>query len=239
MRDLLLVIPGHLGKDVGATAALKSDGIGSHLFSNTLGMQEERWINLQQAIGFCLAHALSDIKNDLKVLLVIPNNNDGFFYDKGLIKVHNFNKDVFTLKDRVDLANSMDADVIEFHNNSAPFTASGFETLCFSKEDDMGNLSESFMACEYINNSVQKNMNTKIRGTKPIYDNIKKEYIDREIFLLKSVKNISIITESGFMSSKTDLSNIDVDLDSYNEQMGASIWLGYRDFYLSQRRKND
>ena len=90
---------------------------------------------------------------------------------------------------------------------------------------------------KYINSTDGFNKNYKIRNIKPIYDYANQKYIDREIFLLKSTKNNCVLTESGFMSNEKDLANIDVDLDSYNEQMGASIWLGYRNFYLYMKEK--
>lgn len=230
MRRLLLVIPGHLGKDVGATATLESDGDGSPSFLARL--QEERWMNLQQCIGFCLAHALSDIKNDLEVRLVIPKNIGFEMYDKGMIKIHKVETEIFSLQQRVNLVNNLNADVIEFHNNAAPFKASGMETLCFSKKDSKGSTSESFLISENILSSVVKNMNWKNRGVKPIFDRDQNKYIEREIFLLKSTNNNAIITEVGFLSDKKDLENIDVDLDSFNEQIGAAIWLGYRESFL-------
>lgn len=231
MRSLLLVIPGHLGKDVGATATLKSDGDGSPSFLGKL--QEERWINLQQAIGFCLAHSLSPLRIELDVRLVIPNNKDQQFFDKGLIKVYDVCKSVFGLTDRVELANRLNADVIEIHNNAAPFAASGFETMCFAKEDATGKITESYQIADAIMKSAQKNMSAKVRGTKPIYDHKKKQYIEREIYILKSTLNNCVITEAGFLSNTGDLNNIDVDLDGYNEMIGASIWLGYQEAYTT------
>lgn len=230
MKKLLLVIPGHLGKDVGATATLESDGDGSFSFY-TLKMQEERWINLQQAIGFCLGYALSDLQKILQVRLVLPKNSDLGFYDNGLINIYDFQKSVFSLEDRVKLANELDADVIEIHNNSAEFQASGFETLCFSKEDKNGKITESYGICEEIMNSIKNNMKIKIRNINPIYDYKQQKYIGRQIYLLKNVKNNCIITEGGFISNKKELRLLDVDLDSYNEQMGACIWIGYSNYF--------
>lgn len=231
MKKMLLVIPGHLGKDVGASATLESDGGGSPSFLGIL--QEERWINLQQAIGFCIAHASSSLNSLLDVRLVLPRNSPLGFYKTGLINVLEFKNEVFTLQDRVNLINSMDADAIEIHNNAAPFSANGFESLCFCKENKNGVISESYRSAEFINNSVKKNMNAKIRGVKPIFNFSQNKYIDREIFILKSTNNNCIITEGGFLSDKNDLSNIDVDLDGYNEMMGASIFLGYKEAFLN------
>lgn len=239
MRSLLLVIPGHLGKDLGATATLDSDGVGSQLFFNELGMQQERWINLQQSIGFCLAWSLSPLRDKADVRLVVPDNSELKIYTGGMIKILDAKREVFTLKDRVDLANSMDADVIEIHNNSAPFKASGFETLCFSRENRFGETTESYQICQDIHESVVSNMRVKDRGIKPIYDYRSSKYIEREIYLLKNTKGNAIITEAGFMSSKDDLSLIDVDLDGYNEQIGACIWLGYQKWLTKRLGENN
>lgn len=237
MKRILLVIPGHLGKDVGATATLSSDGVGS-LSSFVATMQEERWINLQQAISFCVAHATSDLKTELDVRLVVPSNKDLGIYGGGLIRLHDMNKEYFGLEDRVKLANDLDADVIEFHNNSAPFAASGFESLCFTKENSKGIISEGYLLCQEITESMKNNMKIKVREIKPIFDSKKNVYVDREIFIIKNVKNMCIITEAGFMSDKNELNKIDVDLDGYNEMIGASIWMGYREFYNKNKRIN-
>jgi N-acetylmuramoyl-L-alanine amidase len=229
VQRLLLVIPGHLGKDVGATATLKSDGDGSPSFTSVL--QEERWINLQQAISFCIAHKMSSLKTELKVMLVVPNNQKLKIFDKGMIDVYDFKKDYFGLEDRVKLANDLNADVIEFHNNSAPFAADGFETLCFAKTDPSGSLSEGFRIAESILNQAGALVGCKKRSVKPIYSHELKKFIDREIYIIKNVKNNCVITEAGFMSSNKDLTNIDVDLDGYNEQIGAAIWSGYEAVY--------
>lgn len=235
MKKLLLIIPGHLGKDTGATATLASDGVGS-LSSFVVQMQEERWINLQQAISFCIAHATSDLKNEVEVRLVVPSNAQLGIYG-GLIKIHDMNKEYFGLEDRVKLANDLDADVIEFHNNAAPFAASGFESLCFTKENSKGIISEGYLLCQEITNSMKNNMKMKVRDIKPIFDSQKNSYIDREIYIIKNCKNMCIITESGFMTDKKELSLLDVDLDGYNEQIGASIWLGYKEFYNKNKQR--
>jgi N-acetylmuramoyl-L-alanine amidase len=227
MKSLLLVIPGHLGKDVGATATLDSDGDGTPSFLGKL--QEERWINLQQAIGFCVAHSSSVIRDLLDVRLVLPKSVG--FFKGGPVGVLEHRGETLTLQDRVDLINGMDADAIEIHNNAAPFSASGFESLCFCRENKIGSLSESYQIASVINNSVMRGMGAKIRGVKPIFDHSRNVYVDREIFILKSVKNNCVITEGGFLSSPSDLANIDVDLDGYNEMMGASIFMGYAEIF--------
>lgn len=236
MKKILLIIPGHLGKDTGATATLESDGNGS-LSTFVAQMQEERWINLQQAISFCVAHATSDLKNTLEVRLVIPSNKLLGIFESGLIKVHDFGKEYFGIEDRVKLANDLNADVIEFHNNAAPFAASGFESLCFTKEDKNGIIAEGYLLCQEITNSMKNNMKIKTRDIKPIFDSKMNKYIDREIYIIKNVKNMCIITEAGFMSDKKEMSNLDVDLDGYNEQVGASIWMGYREFFNKNRQR--
>lgn len=223
MKELLLVFPGHLGKDSGAVTH-SQDMFGKET------EQEERYINLQQAISFVLASRLAPSLNYPKIVkLVVPQYVRRTMLCGGLIDVYDYQKDTLTLEDRVVLANSLDADVIEIHNNSAPFEASGFESLCFCKEDGSGKVSESFIISSKIQETVASLLKCKIRGTKPIYDYKTKAYIDRELYILKAVKNNAVITESGFMSNKKDIGNIDVDLDGYNEQMGVAMWLGYKE----------
>lgn len=229
MKQLLLAIPGHLGKDVGATATLDSDGNGSPSFVTK--MQEERWINLQQAIGFCLAWGLSDLSSELEVRLVVPKNIGFKMFGDGIIKIHEVDTEVFTLQQRVDLVNSLDADVIEFHNNAAPFVASGFEALVYSR------YAESFLIAKQITESVATRLKAKTRSITTIYDEDLNKFTGRKIFLLEKTKNNAIITEGGFMTNKGDLENIDLDLDGFNEQLGASIWLGYQKYILNKKAK--
>jgi len=210
MKKTLLIIPGHLGKDTGAVVELDGKTI------------EERWVNLQQCIGFCIAHESSIYKNLVDVKLVVPNGE----VKGGLIDVLNVNKGYFNLIDRANLANEMDADVIEIHNNFASFRAKGAEVLCYSLTDKDGKYSDGALIAEKILTELQK-LGIKYRGVKPIYDREKKEYVGRQLYLLRKTKNMALITEAGFMSNPEEIKLLDIDLDAWNEQIGALIWSGY------------
>ena len=226
MKDVLLVIPGHLGKDSGATASY--DGGGTVSIS-----VEERYVNLQQAIGLCLAHSVSPLKASKKVVLALPRQQGIEFYKNGLINVYVHDREYFGLTDRVALANDIDADVIELHSNSAEFSASGFEVLCYS-ENSNGVESKSYILSRNVMRSVKDNLNFKIRR---IATSVDKDgnLVGRDLYILKNTRNSAIITESAFMSDPNEIKLLDVDLDGFNEQMGAAIWLGYQRTVLEEK----
>lgn len=231
MRPTLLVVPGHLGKDVGATATLPSDtSPGGPLVDS---MQQERWINLQQAVSACVAAAVAPATG-VRARLVVPLGVD--VHEGGMVDVLRYPRAFFGLEDRVRLANELEADVVEVHNNAAPFAASGFETLCFSRTDAAGAVSESYRLADAIMQQATDRLRVKARGVKPIYDRVQGRYVEREIYILKAVKHTCVITEAGFLTDRGDLSRVDADLDGYNEQVGAAIWLGCLAAYNAARR---
>ena len=211
MKLHLLVMAGHLGKDSGAIA-----NNGDSLCTS---MQEERWINLQQALGFVLAHAANPFRKLVNVTLVVP---------KGIIATPLIDIDAveepLSLDKRVALANEMDADVIEIHNNAAPYVADGCEALCFSKYNRSGNLTESYILASNIVDEISLRLGIRKRGVFSSYDMQKEKYIGRPLHLLSATRNAAVITEAAFLTNRDELNKIDIDLDGYNETIGLCIW---------------
>lgn len=202
----LLIIPGHIGKDSGAV----------------IENEQEQYINLQQAISTCCATKLFDKYNDIS--LVVPK-------DIGHWKLINvIEVDLpFTINKRISLANSMNANVIEIHNNASNNQqACGSEVLCFSQYNESGTLNIGYLTGQNILKHLEK-LGLKNRGVKPIYDRFKNIYIGRKLPMLINTRQTSIIVETGFMSNKNELSKLDVDLDGFNEQVGLAIALGIKD----------
>lgn len=202
IKDTILIVPGHLGKDSGAIS----------------GNQEERYINLQQSISVCIAAKAAGYNN---IKLVVPNGEVSGY----LIDVVNVKDDNFSIADRIKLANDMNAVMIEIHNNSASFAASGSEILCFSKYDKNENLTQGYELGQNILENFKK-MGFRNRGVKPIFDRKINSFIGRKLPILMKIRKTSIIVEGGFMSNKEDLDKIDVDIDGINEQIGLAIFLG-------------
>ena len=192
MNSQLLVIPGHLGKDSGAIAPCG---------------EQERWINLQQAISFCVAAEAAQTEKN--VVLVVPNG-EVIPYN---IRVLNMKDRYFGLYDRINLANGLNADVLELHNNSSDdITAHGAEVLCWSDSPD----SDGFVLGSEILKEL-KRLRLKIRGVK----------VRKDLLLIKKTRNTSVIVETGFLSNPEDFKKIDVDIDGFNEQVGLALWKGY------------
>lgn len=224
----LLVIPGHLGKDPGAP-------INTHISDTHLALQEERFANLQQAAGFVLGYvahrdANPDDVKDLSIDLCLPEGLE--FYDTVLPVVRG--PEYFSINSRIDIVNSLGADVIEVHNNAVPFEARGAEALCFSKISRSGDVTWGYLLAEAMLSELTKVSGFRNRGVKPIYDRSLGRFIGRKLPILYKTRGAAIITESGFLSNVQEAAKLDVDLDYFNEQVGYLLWRG---FYKAWKRK--
>ncbi len=210
--DFLITV-GHLGKDTGAVSPYDADDA-----SGIEIQQQERWVNLQQVIGFMTAY-LGDGGEKPDIKLAIPK---GYIKDlclgTALIEVDD---DYFSLGDRVKLANNLGRSIIEFHNNSANFKAWGAEVICYNKKSKGYALGEAIM-----HNLVSAGM--KNRGVKTL------EELGRNLTLIADTDEIAIILEGGFLSDTRDMTNIDVDLDMYNEQYGVLVYQAVRDYWKTK-----
>jgi N-acetylmuramoyl-L-alanine amidase len=213
MMDFLITV-GHLGKDTGAVSPFDADDeAGIEM------QQQERWINLQQVLGFMSAY-LGDGGEKPDIKLAIPKGYiKNLCMDHALIEVDDDN---FSLKDRVDLANKLGRNLIEFHNNSAGFKAFGAEVICYSERSAGHTLGKLIMA--QLELAGMKN-----RGVKTL------EELGRDLYLIRKTAKVAIILEGGFLSDKRDATNIDVDLDFYNEQYGVLVYQAVRTFWNSTK----
>ena len=209
--DFLITV-GHLGKDTGAVSPYDADDA-----TGIKIQQEERWVNLQQVLGFMAAY-LGDSGKKPDIKLAIP---------KGVIKnlclgtaLIEVDDDNFSLSDRVKLANNLGRSIIEFHNNSAAFKAFGAEVICYSER------SSGFRLGTEIMNTLEKH-GMKNRGVKTLAE------LGRDLTLIKDTAKVAIILEGGFLSDSRDMTNIDVDLDFYNEQYGVLIYQALKKFWAS------
>ena len=211
--DFLITV-GHLGKDTGAVSPFDADDA-----SGIEMQQQERWVNLQQVLGFMSAY-LGDSGEKPDIKLAIPK---GYIKDlcmgHSLIEVDDQN---FSLSDRVNLANNLERNLIEFHNNSAGFKAFGAEVICYSER------SQGFQLGKVIMSELES-AGMKNRGVKTLAD------LGRDLYLIKKTAKVAIILEGGFLSDKRDATNIDVDLDFYNEQYGVLVYCAVRDFWKSNK----
>lgn len=209
MMDFLITV-GHLGKDTGAVSPYDADDA-----SGIKIQQEERWVNLQQCIGFMTAY-LGDSGKKPDIKLAIPKGYiKNLCLGSALIEVDDDN---FGLMDRVNLANRLERSIIEFHNNSASFAAWGAEVICYSER------SKGFTLGTVIMDTLEQ-AGMKNRGVKTLQE------LGRDLTLIKKTNKVAIILEGGFLSDKRDATNIDVDLDMYNEQYGVLVYQAVRQFW--------
>ena len=131
------------------------------------------------------------------------------------------------------VANDMDADLIEVHNNAAPFRAHGSEVLIYSDTNEHGRESLSHQLGGNILSSIGQSIGFMVRGIVSSYDRQEKTWTGRKLPILYRTKNTAIITEAGFLTNESDLDKIDVDLDGMNEQIGAAMYLGFIKTFLS------
>lgn len=210
--DFLITV-GHLGKDIGAVSPYDAD--------DATGLeiqQQERWINLQQVLGFMAAY-LGDSGEKPDIKLAIPKG-----YIKTLALGHaliEVDDDYFSLMDRVKLANNLERSIIEFHNNSAPFKAFGAEVICYSQKSKGYALGKTIM--DALESHGMKN-----RGVKTLQE------LGKDLTLISKTHKVAIILEGGFLSDQRDATNIDVDLDFYNEQYGVLVYQAVRDFWKTE-----
>ena len=230
MKNTILVMPGHLGKDTGAISPHEDTG------SDTpcVAPSQERWINLQQVIGFAVAHTASCLRKHVKACIAVPTD----IYARADLAGISITHGISSIASRVALANQLDADVIEIHNNAAQFNARGCEALCFSMKSNTGGISDSFRLATNTVEEISK-MGLKSRGVFPSYDRDKRQYVGRNLYLLRATKNAAVITEAGFLTSGKDMGGLDVDLDGFNEFVGLCIWRGWAKTWLETCSLNE
>lgn len=208
----LLVTVGHLGKDVGAVSPHDFDREDQIVVS-----QEERWSNLQQVIGFMTAYC-ADAGPKPNIKWAVPSGYvTNLAFGDALIEVDD---EKWTLGERAGLANRLGRWLIEFHNNAAPFEASGAEVIAWSVR------SQGYALGRYIMDELARH-GIKDRGVKTVQE------LGRPLALLRDTKAPAIILEGGFLTDKTDASYLDVDLDAWNEQYGLLVYRGVRAFHQS------
>jgi len=214
MKDKLLIIPGHLGKDTGAIGKPSEDIVGDF---GPPTSEKECWINLQQAIGFCIAWAASDLCTRVQVTLVVPNGE----VKPGLIDVIDMKgPKKFTLEKRVLLANSLSADMVELHQNAFSSSVVQGSEICVYRKFRRGKLSENTIVARAMLEELEK-LGLQSRGVKERPD----------LYSLRKTKHLSFVVESGFISNPRELRLLDVDCDGFNESVGLALWQGYSKAY--------
>lgn len=204
----LFVMVGHLGKDSGAAIAPGEEPYNGD--NVCYPHQDEVWANLQQAYGFMLGSVL-DPADNLKVVFVSPNG----VCEKLIFPVLDYEGN-FSLQARADLANHHDAYVVEIHNNANTNPSiSGAEMYCHAG-------TEAGAWASHILAELQKSgiKTRSIMGGDKLY-------------MVRNCKRACLITEAGYVSHRESARKLDVDMDGYNEQVGAVMWKGFKRAWLA------
>jgi N-acetylmuramoyl-L-alanine amidase len=199
-----LITIGHLGKDAGAVSPYDATG------PDVVALQHERWINAQQVNGALAASMCTD----LDIIFAGPR---GHFKTVAPERIHEVGES-FSLGDRVKLANDLGRVLIEFHNNSGQRDmARGAEIIVWRKPSESATIGEALMA-RLVSGGI------KNRGVKDCVE------LARDLAILKGTRLPALILEGGFMSDRSDMTGLDVDLDGFNETYGARIIQGLVDY---------
>ena len=198
---------GHLGKDTGAQTADVGD-----VYGGGLAVNQERYINLQQFNGIAAAYLSNPV---LDCFFVVAG--DGYsalgLRDRLIIEPVPFG-----LTERATLANDLGASLVEIHNNAAADNrARGAEVIAWSEKS----------AGYAMGGAIMKRLESvgiKNRGVKTCAE------LGRNLTILQKTAKPSIITEIGFISNPSEINDLDVDLDGFNERAGALIYRGLVDY---------
>jgi N-acetylmuramoyl-L-alanine amidase len=201
----LLIDPGHGGQDLGAFMSLS---------------------NYEKNINLNISQVLEAI------LLSHPEE-----YDVDMTR----RTDVFlSLQSRVNKANKENRKLISIHCNAVSNSSiHGEEVFCFShKEIRKGAIgdvhpvvTEGYALALAIVNSIHNDLGLKNRGAKAIYDNIKGEYVYKNLFVIRKTVNPAVLIECGFLTNADDVNGLDIDLDGFNERMALAIFRGINGYY--------
>ena len=128
------------------------------------------------------------------------------------------NRKVADLKERIKIINASNADLfVSIHLNSIPSPQwNGAQTSYNSKNK------ENAEAAKLIQKELRVNLENTTRKAKPL----------NNIFILKHAEKTGVLVEVGFLSNPAERMNL--ERDSYQEMVAASVYKGIISFYTKQ-----
>lgn len=136
--------------------------------------------------------------------------------ENGIYEINSKNKKQSDLKNRVNLANSSNAEIfVSIHLNKIDISScSGWQSFYQKNNENSKILAKCIQ--ENLNYSIQKNNKRDILPLSGKY-------------IIDNVKIPTVIIECGFLSNQTDLNNLKTD--SYQENLAWGIYTGIIDYF--------
>lgn len=165
----------------------------------------------EESINLNIALKLQRLLESSGSTVILTRSDENGIYD-----IDSKNKKQSDLKNRVDLANSSEAEIfVSIHLNKIDISScSGWQSF-YQKNNDNS---------KYLADCIQKNLNSSIQK------NNKREILPLSgKYILDNIKIPTVIVECGFLSNDLELS--DLKTDSYQENLAWGIYTGIIDYF--------
>lgn len=171
---------------------------------------------LEKDINLSIAKKLNNILKSNNINTFMIRDTDKSIYKKDSNKKTLRRKKVEDLRNRVNIANSNDKNIlISIHQNKFPDESLKGIQIFYS-----GNNEHSIKLANFIKEELEKNLNkTKFRENKKS---------GKEVYLLNKVRIPAVIIECGFISNKEELNNLITE--DYQNKLAQCIFSGLKNF---------
>jgi len=140
-----------------------------------------------------------------------------------------------SLKERTDIANARDADLISIHCNAArdPRTR-GAEVWCFAETDADGGESVGHRIARAIEEELVA-LGLPDRGVRVIYNRRSGEYVARRLWVLRKTRRPAVLVECALISNPQEARLLGDDLGGFKERLAGAIFEGLSASLLGER----
>ena len=171
---------------------------------------------LEKDINLSIAKKLNNILKSNNINTFMIRDTDKSIYKKDSNKKTLRRKKVEDLRNRVNIANSNDKNIlISIHQNKFPDESLKGIQIFYSENNE-----QSIKLANFIKEDLEKNLNqTKFRENKKS---------GKEVYLLNKVRIPAVIIECGFISNKEELNNLITE--DYQNKLAQYIFSGLKNF---------
>ena len=177
----------------------------------------------EQAINLKLALKLQKIIEQSGARVILTRSDENGIYSTDSTSIRN--KKVSDIKNRVEIANGSDADiVVSIHLNkfSGSSEYKGWQTFYQKGKKESSNLANKIQ--ENLNNNIEENNNRKVLPLTNVY-------------IMDNIEIPTVIVECGFLSNKEDTENL--KKEEYQNKLVWGIYLGIQDYFYNGRMENN
>ena len=171
---------------------------------------------LEKDINLSIAKKLNNILKSNNINTFMIRDTDESIYKKDSNKKTLRRKKVEDLRNRVNIANSNDKNIlISIHQNKFPDESLKGIQIFYSENNE-----HSIKLANFIKEDLEKNLSqTKFRENKKS---------GKEVYLLNKVRIPAVIIECGFISNKEELNNLITE--DYQNKLAQYIFSGLKNF---------